>query len=167
MSIVVTEIPVISEAEMEKELDAIFDRYPKEEASLIMVFQDIQDTFNWLPPEAIQRISGELGVSFGKVMSVATFYTTFSLEPRGKKLIKVCAGTACHVRGASIIVEELERILGIPSGSGVTEDGNFSLDTVNCVGACALAPAVVIGETYYANMTSRGISKMLKKEQPK
>ena len=143
----------------------VISHYPKGEPSLIMILQEIQDVLNWLPPEAFEIVAEELDLSIAKVRGVATFYKAFSLEPRGKKLIKVCLGTACHVRGAGMLVEELERDLKVKAGHGVTEDGEFSLETVNCVGACAMAPAVLVGENYYANMTPGGLSSMLKKER--
>jgi len=143
----------------------VIEQYPREEASLIMILQEVQDRLNWLPPEAMEMVAKELNLSLAKVRGVATFYKAFSLKPRGEKLIKVCLGTACHVRGASMLVEELERELKVKAGEGVTEDGKFSVETVNCVGACAMAPAVVVGENYYANVTPGNLSGMLKKER--
>ncbi len=153
------------EADMNGKLDAIFEKYPKDESSLIMVLQDVQDTINWLSPEAMDRVAEELNVPRARVQSVATFYRSFSLEPRGKKLIKVCMGTACHVRGAPILVDELERKLGVKAGGAPTCDNHFSLETVNCVGACALAPAIVVGEEYYSKQTPSTLDKLLKKER--
>ncbi len=149
----------------EKKIREIFDRYPREESSLIMVLQDVQEEFNWLSPESLSRVATELGVSRAKVQGVATFYRAFSLIPRGRKVIKVCLGTACHVRGGQMLVDEFERRLGIKVSAGMSEDGEFSLETVNCVGACAMAPAVVIGENYYANVGPDKIKKMLEKER--
>lgn len=148
-----------------KALDTIFSKYPADESSLIMVLQDIQDELNWLSPESLDLVSETLNVSRAKVEGVATFYKAFSLEPRGEKVIKVCMGTACHVRGAPMLVDELERRLGVKAGCGMTDDGKFSLETVNCVGACAMAPAVVVGENYYANVGPGKLTKLLKKER--
>lgn len=145
----------------------ILKHYPREEASLIMVLQEVQDRFNWLPDNALEAVADEIGLTYAKVRGVATFYKAFSLEPRGKKVVKVCMGTACHVRGAGMLVDELKRSLKVVPGHGVTEDGNFSLETVNCVGACAMAPAVVVGDNYYANMAPGNLGAMLKKEMPK
>lgn len=147
------------------QIEPIFKHYPHAEASLIMMLQEIQDTLNWLPPEVLDRVAKELSLPRARIQSVATFYRAFALEPRGKKLIKVCLGTTCHVRGAPILLEQLERRLKIKAGHGCTEDGMFSLETVNCVGACAMAPAIVVGENYYANMTSAKLDGMLKKER--
>ncbi|MDP8205063.1 MAG: NAD(P)H-dependent oxidoreductase subunit E [Candidatus Electryonea clarkiae] len=146
-------------------LDQIFDLYPREEDSLIMILQEVQDRLNWLPPEALDRVADELNVPRARVQGVATFYRAFSLEPRGEKVIKVCLGTACHVRGAQILVDELERRLDLKVSHGCTKDGRFSLETVNCVGACAMAPAIVVNENYYANVKPDKLDKMLKKEQ--
>ncbi len=146
--------------------DAILAHYPLEEPSLIMVLQELNDQLNWLPPIALTRVADKLNLPFGKVQGVATFYRAFSLEPKGKKTVKVCTGTACHVRGAGMLVDELKRSLDVEPGHGMSEDGNYSLETVNCVGACAMAPVLMVGENYYANMSPGGIAKMLKKEKP-
>ncbi|MFH0882159.1 MAG: NAD(P)H-dependent oxidoreductase subunit E [bacterium] len=150
---------------VEQVVHEVASHYAKGEPSLIMILQEIQDVLNWLPPSALKVVARELELPVAKVQGVATFYKAFSLEPRGEKLIKVCLGTACHVRGAGMLVEELERDLKVKAGKGITEDGNFSMETVNCVGACAMAPAVVVGENYYANMTPGDLSAMLKKER--
>lgn len=146
--------------------DEILAHYPLEEPSLIMVLQELNDHLNWLPPKALERVAKKLDVPFGKVQGVATFYKAFSLKPKGKKTIKVCTGTACHVRGASMLVDELKRSLEVEPGEGMSEDGNYSLETVNCVGACAMAPVAMVGDHYYASMTPGNIAKMLKKEKP-
>jgi NADH-quinone oxidoreductase subunit E len=143
----------------------IVREYPREEPSLIMVLQEIQDKAGWLSSDSMQLVADELGLPLAKVRGVATFYKAFSLEPRGEKVIKVCLGTACHVRGAGMLVEELERDLKVKAGGGMTEDGKFSVETVNCVGACAMAPVVVVEDNYHANMTPGNISAMLKKER--
>jgi NADH-quinone oxidoreductase subunit E len=154
-----------AERQMHRKLDAIFKQYPREEASLIMVLQEVQEKLNWLPPEALDRVAEELKVPRARVQGVATFYRAFSLVPRGKKVIKVCLGTACHVRGASVLADELERQLRIKVASGCTDDGMFSLESVNCVGACAMAPVVVVGENYYANTTWDQLDTIIKKER--
>ncbi len=149
----------------QKHLDEIFAKYPKEEPSLIMVLQDVQDKLNWLHPDALDQVAEVLHVPRARVQSVATFYRAFSLEPRGKKLIKVCMGTACHVRGAKTLVDEFERRLNIKAGHGVSEDGMFSMETVNCVGACAMAPAVVVQDNYYAKVGAKNLEKIIKQER--
>lgn len=131
-------------------VEAILARYPRVEPSLIQVLQDVQRAYNYLPCEILTRVAGELGVPLAKVFSVATFYKAFSLTPQGRTIIKVCTGTACHIRGAPQLIEEVERRLGLKPG-GTTEDMAFSLQTVNCVGACAMAPVVIVGEKYVGN----------------
>ncbi|MEW6446649.1 MAG: NADH-quinone oxidoreductase subunit NuoE [Bacillota bacterium] len=115
------------------------------EGVLIHVLQDIQEQFGYLPEEAVEVVSRELGVSTAEIYGVATFYTRFYFVPRGKNIIRVCRGTACHVRGSGRILGKLEEGLGLKSGE-TSPDLNFTLETVNCVGCCALAPVVVINE---------------------
>ena len=128
-------------------LDAILDRYKDEQGALIPVLQDITSEVNYLPEDALRYISEKLDVPLSQVYHVATFYTSFSLEPRGDHLIRVCQGTACHVRGSARVLDEIERILGIKAGE-TTSDLRFTLETVNCLGCCALGPVVVIDEEY-------------------
>lgn len=150
-----------------KAVDEVLSHYPAEEPSLIMVLQEINDRFNWLPPEAMNRVAGALDLPLAKVLGVATFYKALSLEPKGERTVKVCLGTACHVRGAGMLVDELKRSLEVEVGRGISPDGAYSLETVNCVGACAMAPVVVVEDNYYAHMEPGNIAKMLKKERPK
>lgn len=128
--------------------EEILDRYPHEEPSLIQVLQDVHRAYNYLPCDVLVRVAEALGVPLAKVFSVATFYRAFSLEPQGDTIIKVCMGTACHIRGAGQLVEELERKLGIGPDQ-TTEDLAFTVKTVNCVGACAMAPVMIVGEKYW------------------
>jgi len=125
---------------------------PRDKSSLIAILQAVQKQEGYLSPEAVDKISKHIGISKSQVYSVATFYRSFSFTPKGKCCISVCLGTACHVRGAQIIAEELERVLGIKAG-GTTQDMKFSLETVNCLGACALGPIVVEDEQYHGQMT--------------
>jgi len=144
----------------------ILKRYPKEESGLIMILQDVQAEFNYLPPEALKVVAKEIGVPKARVFGVATFYKAFSLERRGDEIIKVCMGTACHVRGAPLIKDELERQLGITAGH-TTKDLRYTLELVNCVGACAMAPVAIVGETYFPNLSPNKLKKILKgKETP-
>ena len=141
---------------------SIVERYPKDEASLVMVLQDIQTELNHLPKEAIREVADLLEVPLSRVFGVATFYRAFSLIPRGRHQIRICKGTACHVRGAQLIQNETERLLGIAAGE-TTSDGNFSIECVNCVGACAMAPVVVIDEDYHAELRPNRVRKILGK----
>jgi NADH-quinone oxidoreductase subunit E len=143
-------------------IDAIIDRYDKAPAALLAIMQDVQDSERYLPKEAMQRISEALEVPITRVYQMATFFESFHLEPRGKHVCTVCMGTACHVRGAQRLVEQLERDLDIPSGS-TTEDLMFTIEEVNCVGACALGPLVIINDEYHGNMTSGSLQRVVKR----
>jgi NADH:ubiquinone oxidoreductase subunit E len=127
--------------------EVILARYPAEEASLIQVLQDVQRVFRFLPCEVLELVAARLGVPLSRVFSVATFYKAFALEPQGRTVIRVCTGTACHIRGASLLLDELARTLHVRPGE-TTTDGRFTLETVNCVGACAMAPVLIAGGQY-------------------
>jgi len=143
-------------------VEDILRRYPRDPASLIMVMQDLQAALNCLPEHAIGAVARRLGVPRSRVYSAATFYKAFSLQPRGKHQVDVCQGTACHVRGASRLVGQVSSKLGIQAG-GTTQDGEFSLNSVHCVGACALGPVVVIDGEYHGEMTPRKLTKALER----
>jgi len=132
-------------------VDDVIERHPAEEPSLIQVLQDIQAEYNYLPRPAIDRVAEKLSIPLARVYAVATFYKAFSLKPRGKKICRVCMGTACHIRGGQALVDELERLLEVKAG-GTTKDGEFTLETVNCVGACAMAPVVIMGDQYHGGV---------------
>lgn len=139
----------------------IIDKYPPTSESLIAILQDIQDEFQYISEDAVKIISAKLRLSIPHIYSVATFYKAFSLKPKGKNIIQVCTGTACHVRGALEIVEELERILKVKRGD-TTDDLKFTLETVNCLGACALGPIVVVNGEYHGNMTPDRVKDIVK-----
>ena len=139
----------------------IVHRYGAKPAALIMILQDVQKHYNYLPREALEKVSLEMELPLAQIYSVATFYKSFSLTPKGKNHICVCTGTACHVRQASVIVDKLSRDLGIKPGE-TTPDKEFSYETVNCLGACALGPLVTANGQYYGNMTVTKADKMLK-----
>jgi NADH:ubiquinone oxidoreductase subunit E len=130
--------------------------------SLIEVLQDIQAEYNYLPREVLNQISQELQMPLSQVLRVATFYAAFSLKPRGRHLINVCLGTACHVRGGGRILEKLERELGIKSGEA-SSDLKFSLETVRCIGCCSLAPVIRIDEDTHGRLKQDKIPRILKK----
>lgn len=144
-----------------KALENILEHYPPSSEHLISALQDVQAKFNYIPPEAMTAVCNHLGVPVSRGWAVATFYKSFSLEPKGVHEIKVCLGTACHLKGGARLVEGLERELRVERGH-TTRDLSFSLDTVNCVGACALAPVVVVDEDYQANTNTRKLKKYLK-----
>ena len=128
---------------------------------LVSVLQDVQVEYRYLPQEALEQVSDGLDVPLSQVYSVATFFKAFSLEPRGRHLINVCLGTACHVRGAVRVLEKLERDLCICQGK-TTPDLKFSLETVNCVGACALGPMVIVDDDYHGEMNTDKVESILK-----
>ena len=143
-------------------VDAIIDRYDMDATSLLAILQDVQEAENYLPREAMERVAKRLTIPIAQVYQMATFFESFHLEPRGKHICTVCMGTACHVRGATRLVEQLERDLEVPSG-GTTKDMQFTIEEVNCVGACALGPLVIIDGKYHGNMTSGSLQKVVKK----
>jgi NADH:ubiquinone oxidoreductase subunit E len=143
-------------------IDAIIAGYQGKTSGLTTILQDIQDEYSYLPPQATERVAEKLGLPLTQVLHVATFYKAFSLEPRGKHLITVCLGTACHVRGGPRIVDQIERSLNVRAG-GTTADGLFTLETVNCVGACALGPIMIVDGEYYGKMASSKVKRVLKK----
>ncbi|KPJ72577.1 hypothetical protein AMJ52_05890 [candidate division TA06 bacterium DG_78] len=149
-----------------KTVSKIIDKYPTSKSSVLSVLQDIQEKYNWLPPDALRMISIKLGVPLIDIYSVATFYRAFSLTPRGKHLCTVCLGTACHVRGAPIVLDRIQEALGINPGC-TTKDNQFTLETVNCLGACALAPIVVVDGQYHGQTTVQKVNPILKKYQKK
>jgi NADH-quinone oxidoreductase subunit E len=148
------------------DISAIIQKYGSKQSALISILQEIQDKYRYLPKKSLLLVSEMLGIPVSQMYGVATFYTSFSLIPKGKHLISVCLGTACHVRGAPNISEEIKRNLGIESGE-TTKDKEFSLETVNCLGACALGPVVVVDGKYHGQMNINKTSSLLKKLKKK
>ena len=146
--------------QLEEKVGLILDNYQRDKGMLISILQDIQAEYNYLPREAITEVSQGLEVPLSQVYSVATFFKSFSLIPRGRHTINVCLGTACHVRGAVRILEEIERELEIKPGE-TTGNLRFSLETVNCVGACALGPIVIIDGGYSGQMKTNKVKPLL------
>ncbi len=147
------------------EFESIIKNHPQEKKELIPILQDIQAKFNYLPQDVLVMVSNALKIPLIDVISVATFYGAFSLTPRGKHVITICMGTACHVRGAPMILDEFKRKLDIDVEE-TTEDNMFTLETVNCLGACALGPIVVVDGDYYGQMKIRKVNKLIKKFRP-
>ena len=141
-------------------LQEIIGRSPQNATSLIAVLQNIQREFNYLPQEALIETATALNVPLSKVYGVATFYNAFSLTPRGEKVIRVCQGTACHIKGADLIVEQLEDGLGINTGE-TSSDLKYTLEVVNCVGVCAMAPVVVLNDKIKGNVRSDKAVKLV------
>jgi len=147
---------------MDTQLQDIFENHPHSSESLIAILQDIQEKFHYLAEDNLKAVSDQLAVPLHQVYSVATFYNAFSLKPKGKYVVQVCMGTACHVRGAPRILEELERVLGISNGE-TTPDQQFSLETVNCLGACALGPIMVVNGEYHGNMETTNVAGVIER----
>jgi len=143
------------------ELDSIIEKeFKKDKESLIMMLQAIQKTYNYLPPPALNYLAVKIGVPYSKIYGVATFYSTFSLEPRGRNIISICLGTACHVRGAERVHERIKETLAIGDGQ-TTEDKRFTLESVRCIGCCSLGPVVKINEDMHARLPSDQVGKVL------
>ncbi len=143
-----------------QKVKTVLDRYQRDQGMLVAILQDVQAEYNYLPKKALMEVSQGLDIPLTRVYSVASFFKAFSLKPRGRHLINVCLGTACHVRGAVRILDEIERELGIKAG-GTTKDLKYTLETVNCVGACALGPIVIIDEEYSGQMKTDRVENLL------
>ena len=148
-------------SEVISEIDDILEQYPKDPESLLPVLEDIQERFNYLSEDALKTVSEKLQIPLNQVYSVSTFYNVFSLEPKGKYIVQVCMGTACHVRGAPAVLEEAERFLKIKRGK-TSKDKKYTLETVNCVGACALGPIMIVNGKYHGHMVANNVKKILK-----
>ena len=143
-----------------KEVDEIASRYSRESGNLIPILQEAQEKFGYLPEEVMQRFARFLRLPESTVYGVSTFYAQFKLTPTGKTLVKVCRGTACHVRGGARILREVEKRLGIKPGE-TTNDLEYSLETIACFGSCALAPVMVIDKNVYGRMTTTKVGQIL------
>ncbi len=147
--------------QLKEKVGQVLEKYQRDKSALIDILHDTQSAIGYLPKEALEQIHAGLDVPLSRVYSVATFFKAFSLTPRGRHIINVCMGTACHVRGSDKVLEEIEKELGIKTGDN-TADLRFTLETVNCVGACALGPMVIIGEDYHGEMTPEKVGTVLK-----
>ena len=153
--------------EEKKQLDDILKAHDYNKTSVIAIMQDIQKIYHYLPQEVLTYIAGELGLSEAKVYGVATFYENFSLEPKGKYVIKICDGTACHVRNSAAILNEIRSVLGVSQEHPTTEDMMFTFETVSCLGACGLAPVCTVNDKVHPAMTpekARALIEELKEE---
>lgn len=150
------------DAEKVKELQRVIEEHKDQEGALIPVLHIAQELFGYLPEKVQQMIADRLGHSLAEVYGVATFYSRFTLEPKGKYNIQICLGTACYVKGADKVLEKLENVLGIKAGE-TTPDGKFSIQDTRCVGACGLAPVMVINEEVYGKMTPDMVEGILAK----
>jgi len=141
-------------------IDQVVDKHEGEASSLIQILLDIQGENRWLPREALEKVSRRLGVSLSRILHIVTFYKAFSLVPRGRHQIHVCMGTACHVRGAPRVLNSVQDLIGIRPGE-TDLDMKFSLETVNCVGCCALGPVVEIDGKTYGNVSAAKTADIL------
>lgn len=156
--------PSKEKKEKYRRLKKVIKEYRDSSGPLIQILHRAQNIFGYLPKEVLRFIVKETGFSSSRVYGVVTFYGSFRLCPVGKYTIKLCLGTACHVRGASAIVDEIQRLLGIKRGE-TTKDRKFTLQTVNCLGSCALGPVVVINGDYHGHLTRRKVERVLKEYQ--
>ena len=143
--------------------DEIIEHYGPKPASLIPIMQDIQAEYRYLPGELLTYVASKIGVTEAKAYSVATFYENFSFEPKGKYVIKVCDGTACHVRKSTTILERIYSELGLSKDKVTTEDMLFTVETVSCLGACGLAPVLTVNDKVYPSMTPDDAAQLLQK----
>jgi NADH-quinone oxidoreductase subunit E len=143
-----------------EQIDKIIDKYESKKGFLIQLLLDVQKELKWIPKKAINRISQRLNIPCSQIFRIASFYTVLSLEPIGRHLVRVCEGTACYVRGGPRILDFLESKLEIKSGE-TTKDNKFTLETVNCLGCCALGPVIEIDKKYFGKLNSLTIEKLL------
>ncbi|MFA5341664.1 MAG: NADH-quinone oxidoreductase subunit NuoE [Clostridia bacterium] len=148
--------------EKEKKLQEVLDKHKDTKGALIPVLHEAQEIYGYLPLSVQETVANALGLPLSEVYGVVTFYTQFSLYPKGQYKIQVCLGTACYVKGSSNILDELKKQLGIEVGQ-CTKDGKFSLDACRCVGACGLAPVMMINEDVYGTLVPSDVAKILKK----
>ena len=141
--------------------DEIIVMHTREERSLIPIIQDIQEEYRYLPPELLTYVAKQIGITEAKAYSVASFYENFSFEPKGKYVIKVCDGTACHVRKSIPILEALRKKLGLTEKKKTTEDMLYTVETVSCLGACGLAPVLTVNDKVYPAMTPESACKLI------
>ena len=146
------------------QIDAILARYQGKKGSLIPILQEVLALYNYLPKDALEYIAASTGTPIAQIYGVVTFYSQFHLNPRGRNIIRVCQGTACHVRGGKVILQTIEKELGIKAGH-TTEDLRFTLETVACIGACGLAPVMQVNEDTHGRLTPDKLSAILAKYQ--
>ena len=136
-----------------KLIDKILERYDYDKGNIIAIMQAIQEEYRYLPQAALDYVAEKIGVSMAKIFGVATFYENFSMDAKGKYVIKVCRGTACHVRKSANVLEAVYEATGLSEGKPSTEDGLFTVEIVSCLGACGLAPVVVVNDEVHSKMT--------------
>lgn len=145
-----------------KDVEEILDKYGRDRGLLVSILQDVQEKYRYLPKEALQKVADALDLPMAQVYAVATFFKAFSLKPRGRHIVQVCMGTACHVRGAKLLLDKFERDLSIKNGE-TAPDLSVTLESVNCVGACALGPVVVVDDDVVGHVTMAKVDSIVKK----
>ena len=150
----------LTKAEVQDKLKGIFSHYHGDRQELIPIMQETQEQFRYLPAEAMREIGRFLRIPESTIYGVCTFYAQFKLTPLGRKIVKICRGTACHVRGGAKILEETEKILGIKAGE-TTEDLEYTLETIACFGSCALAPVLVIDDIVHGRVTTSKVKSII------
>ena len=143
-----------------EKVNEIIDKYPAQQGILIQLLLDLQGEFNWIPKEAILSVSERLQIPISQIYRVASFYKAMSLKPRGKHIVNVCLGTACHVRGGARIIDKVEENLNIKAGE-TTQDMKFTLERVNCLGCCALGPVIMVDKDYYGKVAPAKVKEVL------
>jgi NADH:ubiquinone oxidoreductase subunit E len=152
---------------MEKFLEKICTDYEKHEGNIISLLQDIQNEFGYIPEDAVYWSSKRLGIPTSRFFGIATFYAQFHLTPRGKNIITACCGTACHVKGSEKLINGLMKELDLPEGENTTPDMQFTAEKVNCVGACSIAPVVIVNNTIHGKVTTDTLMKEIRKLKDK
>lgn len=157
-----TAVPFSGTPEQEMQLKELIARYKDQKGALMPVLQQAQELYGYLPIEVQTMIADGLGLSLAEVYGVATFYAQFTLNPQGQNTVSICMGTACYVKGAAAVLAKIEEKLGISSG-GITPDGKFSLDSTRCIGACSLAPVIVVNGDVYGRLVPEDVDGILEK----
>ena len=155
-------IPFAGTAEQEAELMTVIEKHRGESGALMPVLHEAQHIYGYLPIEVQNKIATELDMPLEKVYGVVSFYSQFSINPKGKYKISVCLGTACYVKGAGVLYEKLQEKLGVESG-GITDDGKYSLEACRCIGACGLAPVLTVNDEVYGRLTEKDLDTILAK----
>lgn len=150
----------VGSKDLKHDVSKLIDKYRGSAGGLIPLLQEAQDQVGYLPREVLEQIAEGMKISLAKVVGVATFYSQFHLNPRGRNIVRICMGTACHVRGGASILAALEKELGIESG-GTTEDLEFTIESVACLGACALAPVMMVNDDVHGKLTPEKIPEIL------
>lgn len=136
-----------------KVIDEILERHNNDKSMIIAIMQDVQEVYRYLPQEALEHIAAKIGMSESDLFGVATFYGNFSLDAKGKYVLKVCRGTACHVRKSADVLQALQEATGLSEKKSISDDGLFTIEIVSCLGACGLSPVVMVNDTVHATMT--------------